>query len=184
MAETDTAKGPARGPGESDKLANADRVCIGCNLPNGFFMNAWKESEGNVPLLGGGYYKEKRYVADPDRERVKINGAAFPLGEPPEHRIVHGYALTPNVPGDIAREWFRMMKDSPLVKNQCVVIGTSSNEVSMRAADLKANRSGLEPINTATRHVQGREIPVDPRWPKPLNPNLSGVQTHTEKEPV
>src|SRR5579859_3944574 len=147
---------------ETDKIATADRVCVACNLPNGFFMNAWITTTGKVPLLGGGFAEEKRVAADPSKERVKIHGIAFPLGEPPEHRIAHGYAFTPNVPGDIAREWMKANEHSAMVVNECVFLATSTNEAVQKAAGLKGNRSGLEPLDTGTKFVEGRAIQKDP----------------------
>ena len=91
--------------------------------------------------------------------------------------IAGGYALTPNVPADTALAYMEQNKSSDLVKNNLIFIHEKPEYVEKRAKELKATKSGLEPLDVVTTHKNGREIPKDPRWPARLNPNLSGVST-------
>ncbi len=150
-------------------------VTVACKLPAGILMRVFNQEKYNVPVLGGGTREEMRSI--PCSETIKINGNLVPFGQAPPFIIAGGYALTPNVPADIALTWMEQNKSSDLVKNNLIFIHEKTEYAEKRAKELKATKSGLEPLDVGTMRKDGREMPKDPRWPARLNPNLTGVST-------
>ena len=150
-------------------------VCVACKLPAGIIMRVFKQEKYNVPVLGGGTREEMRAI--PVGDQIKINGNEVPFGKAPPFVIAGGYALTPNVPADIALTWIEQNKGSDLVKNNLIFIHEKTEYAEKRAKELKATKSGLERLDVGVTHKAGREMPKDPRWPARLNPNLTGVST-------
>jgi len=146
-------------------------VTIGCKLPNGFYMTVYKSEPHNLPRLGGGTVEEQRAV--PLGSPIKINGSAVPFGQRPAFVIAGGYALTQDVPADVAKAWFEQNKHSAMVKNGVVIM--HEKDTRGLAKEQAEIRSGLEPLDVTTKTVNGRTVPRDPRWPPRTNPNLSGV---------
>ena len=150
-------------------------VTVACKLPAGIFMRVFKQEKYNVPVLGGGTREETRSI--PCSETIKINGNAVPFGKAPPFTIAGGYALTPNVPADIALTWMEQNKGSDLVKNNLIFIHEKTEYAEKRAKELRATKSGLEPLDVGVMRKDGREMPKDSRWPARLNPNLTGIST-------
>jgi hypothetical protein len=150
-------------------------VCVACKHPPGILMRVFKREEYQMPVLGGGMRTETRAVALGDP--VRINGPAVPHGRTPGYAIVGGFALTPNVPAEIAKAWMEQNKDSALVQNGLIHIHEKVEGCTSEAKQNRTARSGLEPLDVSTTHKNGREVPKDPRWPARTNPNLSGIQT-------
>ena len=146
-------------------------VTIGCKLPNGFLMTIYKGEPVQLPRLGGGTVEETRAV--PIGTPIKINGPAVPHGQRPAFVIAGGYALTPDVPADVAKAWFEQNKHSAMVKNEVVIM--HDKDTKGAAKERLEIRSGLEPLDVRTKTVDGRTVQRDPRWPPRANPNLSGV---------
>lgn len=155
-------------------------VVVACKHPPGIIMQVYRREEYDVPVLGGGTRKESRAVAV--GKSIKIHGPAVPFGQTPAFVISGGYALTANVPAELAQKWLEQNKESDLVKNDVLFIAGSSESAEKQAKEQKSVRSGLERLDVGTTHKNGREVPRDPRWPARVNPNLSGVQTDKRDE--
>lgn len=149
-------------------------VVVACKHPPGIFMRIFKSQEFDVPVLGGGTRKEAKSFAV--GSPIKINGPAVPFGQAPRCRIVNGYALTTDIPADVARTYMEQNKESDLVAHGLIDvfpdIATAEKECKGRKI-----KSGLEQLDVGTIRREGREVPRDPRWPARSNPNLSGVST-------
>ena len=154
-------------------------VTVACKIPAGIWMRVFEKDEYDMPVLGGGTRKESRAL--PKGEPIKINGPAVPFGKVPPFMIKGGYALTPNVPADIAQEFMRQNANSDMVKNNLIFIHEKHEYAEKRAKELKAVKSGLEPLDIGTMRKDGREMPRDVRWPAripgPHGTNLSTVAT-------
>jgi hypothetical protein len=153
----------------------AATVVVACKHPPGIVMRVFEREEYDVPVLGGGSRKESRAIAV--GEPVKINGPAVPFGQTPSFVIAGGYALTPNVPADVAMAYMEQNKNSALVKNNLIFIHEKPEFAQKQAREQKAVKSGLERLDVGMVTKNGREVPKDPRWPARVNPNLSGVAT-------
>jgi hypothetical protein len=152
-------------------------VTIGCKLPNGFFMQVYRLEDITEPVLGGGLRQATRGVAM--GTPFKIFGTAVPHGQRPPFVIAGGYALTPNVPADLATAWFEQNKESAMVVNKVVFMHEKGDSAQRMGKELgKDTRSGLEPLDVGVKNLgEGRMAPRDPRWPARVNPNLSQVGT-------
>ena len=106
---------------------------------------------------------------------VKINGPAVPFGQTASFVIAGGYAMTPNVPADVAETWMFQNKDSDLVKGNIVFIAKKPAAAEKQAKEQSSVKSGLERLDVGTIHKNGRDVPRDPRWPARTNPNLSVI---------
>ncbi|HEY0120644.1 MAG TPA: hypothetical protein VGC14_02595 [Rhizobium sp.] len=159
------------------KKSSASTVVVACKHPPGILMRVFKSEEYDVPVLGGGTRKEFRSVAI--GEPVKINGPAVPFGRAPSYPIIGGYALTMNVPADVAKAWFEQNKDSALVKNDVIHMNETMEFAEGQSNEQEEVKSGLERLDVRSVQKNGHNVPRDPRWPAKLNPNLSGVETDT-----
>lgn len=160
-------------PPSSTSAATA--VVVACKHPPGILMRKFEFDEFDAPVLGGGMRKEKRSFAV--GEPFRVFGPAVPYGQAPRCRIVHGFALTTNVPGDLARAWMEQNKSSHLVKNGLIEVFPDLASAEAECKKRRGMLSGLEQLDVSMTTKNGRQIPADPRWPRATNPNLSGVQT-------
>jgi len=172
-------------PRSSAPATGTDTITVACKLPSGLWLRVFRQSEVDVPISGmpGQFRKEtqSRLVGAPFR----IAGAAQPVGAAPRALVVGGYALTTGVPRALWEEWLEQNRDSAIVRNSIVYAMDTREEAHDRAVEQEEVRSGLEPIDprTRTQTVNGdeRKVPVDPRWPAKVNPNLSIVATDTRQ---
>lgn len=168
-AAPESAKSSRRGSGET--------VTVACKHPPGIFMRIFAREEYDIPILGGGMKKDSRAIAlcDP----IKINGPAVPFGQTAPFVISGGYALTPNVPADIALKWMEDNRDSAMVKNKVVFVHAKQAGAVDQAKDQKEVLSGLERLDARMVRKGERMVPRDARWPKATNPNLTVVASDT-----
>ena len=157
----------------------AGTVTVACKHPPGILMRVFKSEEYDVPVLGGGTRKEARSVAV--GTPIKIRGPAVPHGVSRED-IAGGYALTPNVPADVAMAWMEQNKHSDLVRNNVIFVQEKHDMARGKAKDQKEVRSGLERLDVGMMDKGGRKVARDPRWPAKINPNLSGVETDNRSD--
>jgi len=155
-------------------------VTVACKHPPGIIMRVFKREEYDMPVLGGGTRKESRAIAV--GKAVKINGPAVPFGHTPSFVIAGGYALTPNVPADVANAWMEQNKDSDLVQNDIIHFHEKAEFAEKKSKEQSAVKSGLERLDVRTATKNGREVPRDPRWPARTNPNLSGIRTDSRDD--
>jgi len=171
-------------PKDGDVKSTDKMVWCTCKHPPGLILKIWEREDHDVSVLGGGLKTEGRSVAVGDP--VRIFGPAVPFGREARCRIVKGYALTPNVPGDFAREWLKQNAKSDLVKNKLVMFHDSEQKAVAWAKEMGGDvRSGLEQLNPEMNRkiVAGKEIitPADIRWPVRANPNLTILQSDTRE---
>lgn len=161
------------------EVASSDTCTIGCKLPNGFLMQAYKMEETHEPVLGGGSRKIK--VAVPvNMQPIRIRGNGAPQGGVARGYVDGGYALTHGVSYQIAQEWFKANKDSALVKNKIVILHANERDAAAEARELSEVRSGLERLDPTMKSQNGQTVPSDYRWPRKASPNLSDLQGDTK----
>ena len=161
MAENEAAKG-------------SKHVSVACKVPNGLVLRAFKSRKEHQLVLGGGSREvEVNYQVG---EGFKVNGPK-PLSAQPNFAMPGGYALTHNVPADMWESWLKANEDSAMVKNKQIFAAASSEVATKMAVEHEDVKSNLEPLDPATAMVKGREVNIDPRWPKavPMAPGGSGV---------
>ena len=161
MAENEAAKG-------------SKHVSVACKVPNGLVLRQFKSRKENQLVLGGGSREVEVFYQT--GEGIKVNGPK-PLSAQPNFAMPGGYALTHDVPADLWESWLNANKDSMMVKNKQIFAAASSEAASRMAVEHEEVKSNLEPLDPATTSVKGREVNVDPRWPKavPMSPGGSGV---------
>jgi hypothetical protein len=120
-----------------------DSVLVGCNIPNGFVMKCFAETEVEVLVLGGGKRFEKQYRADPQWPEVKLSGPAVPWGTHPTYDIKSGYAFT-TVSKKFWDRWAPWNKD--LLASKSIICGDDQDAAFSLAKDYKNCKSGLQPL--------------------------------------
>lgn len=161
----------------SAKTRSRTHVTVACKWGPGILMQAHKMVDGYEPVLGGGSREIKRAVPV-HMEPIKINGPHLRWGEQPAFMMAGGYALTHNVPADIADAWFDANKDSPLVRNHIIKICDDSARAKSECNEYEGTRSGIERLDVGIEFRNNQPVQKDPRWPKATRPgNLTGVQT-------
>lgn len=158
---------------------SANTVVVGCKLPAGIYMQGYVMETTQEPILGGGFRDVK--IAVPKGPRVKINGNAAPQGSVPAGLVEGGYVLTHNVPKETADAWMAANKDSDMVRNKLIVVNARPESIVAQSRNNHSVLSGLERLNVAMKSEQGRTVPVDPRWPRSNNANLTAVATDDKK---
>lgn len=124
-------------------------VTVGCKVPNGIIIRAFKLEPRQELLQGGGTRDIK--VAVSHGAPIKINGPGR------IDRIVRGpessgYALTHNVDADIWDAWREANKDGELVRNELVIAHMKQTEVSAVARANDTRKTGLEPMDPQGDH--------------------------------
>lgn len=151
---------------------------VGCKLPNGIFMQASKEITTQEPIMGGGY--RDITVHHPVGDRIKINGNSSHQGLVANGLVDGGYALTMNVPKDVADSWFAANKESPMVKNRLVFMADKQEDAVSKSKNAHAVKSGMERLDVTQKSENGREVPSDYRWPRSNNANVSAVKSDSK----
>lgn len=147
------------------KRSSSGTMTVACNLPNGFMLQLHQFEDVDLPLLTGGFKRERH--AKPIGEPIKIYGWRAPRGEAPKVPVVGRYALTPNVPADVWEKWVKDNENLDMVKNHCVFAHPTPESTRAAAKEHKNQLSGLEPLNMARTTVPGtggtKSKPADPR---------------------
>jgi hypothetical protein len=81
------------------------------------------------------------------RPRVTVNGFSTPYGVVPQHTIIGGYGLTPNVDADFFEEWMMLNEGLDLVKNRFIFAYPKTADASANAKEMAAEKSGLEALD-------------------------------------
>lgn len=165
---------------ESATVSKTSALVVICKHPPGIWMRVFETEMIDVQVIGGGSRKEKRALAV--GEPVRIYGPATPHGQTPRCRIVNGYAITTNVPADVARKWMEQNKSSAMFRNGLIDVFADIQTAEAEARKRGRTQSGLEQLDVGVMSKNGQQVPRDPRWPAKVSPNLSGVQTDTRDE--
>lgn len=176
MAATKSKPAASDTPAVSVK-ESAATVCVACKIPNGIWARVFRKETIHEPVYGGGVRETTRavQVGDP----VLFKGPAAPFGKMPNAPIEEGFALTHGVPASFWNQWLEDNKDSDFVKNGLIFAHEEGASISTMARENASRLSGLEPLNPETKLVDGKQVQVDKRFPKPANPNL-GVVTKAD----
>ncbi len=121
-------------------------VVIGCKVPNGIIMREFKMVERTIKIHGMVSTEE---LAQETGKRFTVRGPALAFGQIPNIPIAGGFALTPGVPADLARTWFKQNADSDIVQNQLIFMESTVERAQARAVELSSIKSGLESLDPA-----------------------------------
>lgn len=107
---------------------------------------------------------------------IRLRGTAYPRGTTPEGFpekpvIVEGAALNFNIDKDFWDQWVEQNKLNPLVMNKMLFAHVNVDQVKDQAKEMKAESSGLEPINPRK----------DGRMPKSTRADVSNVETEESR---
>ena len=121
-------------------------------------------------------------INHPMEQRYFIRGTGRPAGTVPKgypkepHMLEfdsgNKVAFTPNIPAEFWAKWLEANKGTELVRNRCIYADHSLERAEGMAEDAKEVRSGLDPLNPDK----------DPRAPRPINPNVLGIETADRTE--
>ncbi len=159
----------------SAEVPDSGTVTVACKMPNGIWMTVYGQEDFDVPVLGGGMRTEKRAYAL--NEPILIHGPATPQGVSSKYPIAGGYALTHNVPAQVAKKWMHDNRDSALVKNKVIFVSPGSERATAQGRELAGMRSGFERLDPGKKSEAGKMVPRDERWPRSATRNLSDVDT-------
>jgi hypothetical protein len=119
-------------------------VTVGCKIPNGIIIRAFRMVPRQELLMGGSTRETK--LAEPFGEPIKIVGPGR-IDRTERGPHASGYALTFNVDADVWDAWHTANQDTDMIRNQLVIAHAKQVEVSATARANEGRRSGLEPIN-------------------------------------
>jgi len=138
-------------------------VTVCCKTPNGVVIQASEEYTTQEPVMGGGTRQVKAYKRV--GPQVKLNGFARAVGVDAAHPIIGGYGLTHGVSKALWENWLPANRDSDLVQNNLIFAHEKQDSAAGQAADQKDLKSGWDALNTERKIVNGKSVPVDPRFP-------------------
>lgn len=145
------------------------KVIVCCKHPQGLELRICQSQEIKEHVIGGGVRVSEQWF--PTGDAIRVRGPAAPHGVQLNVPVVGGYALTYNVSKDFWDAWLDQNKLNPLVLNKMIFAYDDRDHAEGASADLAGVRSGLEPL-----------VPdKDPRNPKPLSPDIVGVNTNDPK---
>lgn len=164
-AETESPATPAA-------RKSASTVVVACKIPTGLELQLCHKTDWTEETPSG---SRDRFRWDRGGPTVRIRGTAYPAGATPRGfperpQMAGGYALTYGVDREFFETWMEQNKLNPIVVSNMVFAFDRSNDTKAQAKEFKDIRSGLEPLNPDD----------DPRMPKPLNANLSQIETADE----
>lgn len=125
-----------------------DTVVVGSKLPNGLIMHVDKMVEREV-FSQGSRWIEKTAIQDGETYTLHgnaINMGAMAAGQPPEHVIIGGFALTPGIPRDFWERW-AATTGADFVKRGIVFAASNEARARSQASERRDLKSGLEPID-------------------------------------
>lgn len=157
------------------------KVTVACKMPNGLMLRVFNEVEVSVPLFGGGTKTVKEYQEVEGAPRVQIKGTAVAFGQTPRAAMAGGYALTPNVDAEFWEQWLAQNRTSDMVRNNLIFATKQPAQARDKAKEQAGIKSGLEPLNPAMKQKGERMVPVDPRYPRAANPNISEIEPDKER---
>jgi hypothetical protein len=156
---------------QEQKRGNTDKVVVCCSVPTGMILRLFAMKPTQELVMGGGYRDVMRAELMPGA-RIRVNGPATPWGKIPTWRIEGSYALTENVDRNFWAEWVKQNDQHSAVTNEVIFAENDMASAVARCRENAARRSGLQPMDPDK----------DPRVPKPLNPNLTQVETEEERK--
>lgn len=180
MPRKQAATAPASGPvaaATAPAEKSAKTVTVACKLPHGMRLRLFKMVDGVENVSGNNTRTVQRAIQV--GEDVVVRGNAVAVGK--EKPLVGGYALTPNVSKEFFDEWMRQNQHHDAVKNGLIFAATTRDGVEGQAEDGAKLKSGLEPLDMSMVKRGERMVAADPRMPRPLNPNLGGIEKSDEK---
>lgn len=123
----------------------AGTVSIGCKIPNGIVMRLHQYVEQDVPLLGGGFQKQK--IALPTGKEITLKGWARKMNEAPA-LLIDGYcAINSEVDADFWAQWLEQNKNAQYIKNGMIFAVSNDKSAIAKAREEVERRSGMEPLD-------------------------------------
>lgn len=149
-------------------------VTVACKVPHGLVLRLQMKTKVNEPVMGGGTREVEIYVPRPDVKTYTVNGPVTEQGKASKALVVDGFALTTGVPADFWQEWLSQNRELGAVVNGLIFAHEKKDSVDDMAAERKAQRTGLEPMDMrmVRRKVQTpdgeveRTLAADPRVPR------------------
>lgn len=158
-APTSTADTRAKSTGD---------VYVGCKLPHGLKLQLCAAREERENVMGGGARTFQIFRRTPNVVRLK--GVALEKGQRPNWLIVNGAAIT-KVPARFWQQWLEQNHSeenpNPLIVNGILFARDSMDAVRGESRDMRAVRSGFEPIDPNSFDAKG----------KPTDPRMKGIRT-------
>ena len=135
-------------------------VTVACKIPNGIIIQCYDMVDSYEPVYGGGQKPMKK--AQATGNPITLVGSSRAMNSDPDaKRVVGGYGLTFGVNADYFERWKEENKATDVIRNGLVFAHENDQRVVDQAKDMKAVRSGLEPLNPDSRKPDGTH--VDPR---------------------
>lgn len=123
----------------------AKYVTVACKLPNGLFLQLWKQIDSQEMTHSG---PKPCKISVKKGEPIKLPGTALRFGEQAEYPMPGGYSLT-QVPADFWEEWCNQNSDSDLLANRILFAADAQDKAADQAWEQKKEKvmSGMEPID-------------------------------------
>lgn len=119
-------------------------VTVYCKLPNGLQLQLHGMQDIHEPVMGGGSRATQK--AYPIGARHLVYGFARRIEKAPDHQIIGGYGITPNVPKDFWDAWIAQNALHDAVVNKLLFAHVKHDHATGQAKEQAELKSGLEPI--------------------------------------
>ncbi len=127
-------------------ITSSGMCIVGCKLPSGLQLQLSRPEPITEQTPSG---SRQITIHRKHGDIYFAKGNRVPFGVVPDFLIIHGAALTPNIPRDFMREWMEQNKNSDVVRNQLIFIQNDEPSARDQAKDLESHKSGLEPLDPA-----------------------------------
>jgi len=129
----------------SNKKTDGETVSVACKLPHGLVLRIFNICEIDVPVMGGGFKKEKQ--AQERDEAYVVHGWSHAQNAAPHCTIIGGYAITEGIPKQHWELWLSQNKNSDMVKNHLIFAQNTVASVKDQSKEHAEQRSGLERLD-------------------------------------
>lgn len=123
-------------------------VTVACKLPHGLILRVFDRKDVPEPQQGGGTKDVEKWLPRPNSVQIKGYAEKYDPSLPPAART-SSYALTHGVDKEFFEQWLKQNHDHDAVVRGLIFAQDKPESARAKALEMKATRSGLEPIDPA-----------------------------------
>lgn len=127
------------------QASSSEVVTVGCKLPHGVVLRAFRPTTRHEPVMGGG--TREVTIHEPTGETFQVHGNSHPQNAAPAHLMAGGFALTTGVPKKLWDDWVKANADADMVRNGLIFAHGETRSVEAQAREKEGVRSGLERLD-------------------------------------
>lgn len=142
-------------------------VIVVCKMPRGLMLQHHRKVEQDQKVMGGGV--EKRQVAMPVGEAIRLKPSILAFGLIPNYTIVNGFSLN-EVDANFWNIWYEQNSNFGMLSAGLLCAFDNVADATAYCKEYGALKHGLEPIAQSG----------DPRVEQPQSQNLTSIDIDTD----